>query len=249
MCSCDGSSYGATDGHALPRLNIISMRFQRRLVFELVDLVNLPHPLLGGDGPINWGVDYNKMEEGGFPPLMSWLISRHLLFSDWDLHHRLYSSLALQNQMAHHGASKPSYLCWSIPHNQSILASLSEYAYTIPLVKGRIAMEILIFHPLPHKAYRKWWCVWRILIWTRQDWRPQSEFFLPKQPTSPPLACSSWWPECRGSIRPLWKWGAPLCASSYGAATVLIPLVWNNMISEWKIKMMTKATSWTSLSF
>ena len=76
MCSCDGSSYGATDCHALPRLNIISMCFQRRLVFELVDLVNLPHPLLGGDGPINWGVDYNKMEEGGFPPLMSWLISR-----------------------------------------------------------------------------------------------------------------------------------------------------------------------------
>ena len=123
-----------------------------------------PSLLVGGDGPINWGVDYNKMEEGGFPPLMSWLISCHLLFSDWDLHHRLYSSLAVQNQMAHHGASKPSYLCWSIPHNQSILASLSKYAYTVPLVKGRIAMETLIFHPFPHKAYRKWWCVWRILI-------------------------------------------------------------------------------------
>ena len=89
MCSCDSSFYGATDGYGLPRLNITSRCFQRRSSFESVDSINYPHPC-------GWGwssqlrVDRNKTEEGGAPPLMSWVISHHLLLSsDWDSHHRL----------------------------------------------------------------------------------------------------------------------------------------------------------------
>lgn len=65
------------------------------------------------------------------------------------------NSLALQSQMVHHGASQPSYLCEPVPHNQSLAASLSKYAYGSPLVKGRIAVETLIFHPLPQKGLQK----------------------------------------------------------------------------------------------
>lgn len=103
------------------------------------------------------------------------------------------NSLALQSQMVHHGASQPSYLCEPVPHNQSLPASLSKYAYSSPLVKGRIAVETHIFHPLPQKGLQK-------MVYTRQDWRPQSVFFLPQHPTPPASACSPQW-ACSSELR------------------------------------------------
>lgn len=153
MCSCDSSFYGATDGHGLPRLNITSRCFQRRLCFESVDSINCPHSC-------GWGwssqlkVDCNKMEEGGAPPLVSWVISHHLLLSsDWDSRHRLPQFPGSPESDGSIVVLLSLHTCVS----QFLIISLSQLLSPNMhiIAKGRIAMEILIFHPLPQKGLQK----------------------------------------------------------------------------------------------